>query len=243
LTFLRLNQYLNDLYLRKAVLPSPFYLQTVMMKRFYLTAWLVLISGVIFQFLQMPGSAIILLAGGLLFLIHLVVFLSKEGNSALYLSFFYTLITLINIYLIGRLHFWFFSKIVFYLALLTALLSVIIYFVKKQKHVLMLSSSLIYMLLMIMFSWVRPYQLYYAIRLNTFLNNESRKFDYRSWDKYSFFLYRYDKIDEAYEANKHAMEPVTYSKEKLNDAGAEQFMNLTRQHQFQIVHQQWTDYP
>lgn len=75
--------------------------------------------------------------------------------------------------------------------------------------------------------------------MNTALHSESRKINYYSWDKYSWFLYISDKYEEALVANENAQKAVKICIEKYNDESAKKYSELINQHEKNIINQDW----
>jgi hypothetical protein len=79
--------------------------------------------------------------------------------------------------------------------------------------------------------------------LNTILNGESRKTNYQSWDKYSWFLYLGNRQEEAIEANHNAQKAAEEYLKLKQDEEAIKYLTIIKQHQQQIKNKNWATYP
>lgn len=185
----------------------------------------------------------ILLCSGLLFFIHALIFSKHPTRENLPERVFHFGVAVITLYLIGRLNFWPWAKIVFLIAIFMAFLylfvSVFAKIILRIQHLFFC----FYFTFMVWFSYVPSYNLFYAIKLNSILNKESRLCDYQSWDKYSWFLYLREKYDDAIIANKMAQEALEKCNHHKHDEMVNDYTGLIKQHLFQIEHRQWLAYP
>jgi len=99
-----------------------------------------------------------------------------------------------------------------------------------------------YFLFSIILSCTHSDKIFYFIRLNTLINSESRKSDYYSWDKYSWFLFKVGKTNEALDANRTATKALEYNLEKTGYYD-NQFLEMINDHKEKIQKKNWTTYP
>lgn len=213
------------------------------MKILLISSWLVFITGVTFQFLQLPGTAIVLLTSVTLFLVHGYMLWREKAKHELPLTLTILTLSLISIYIAGRFHFWMWTRFVFFIVCGFAAAALLFSIINRVRMRLVHLFLLIYFCFFLWFSFLPSHQLYYAIRLNTLLNKESRNTDYRSWDKYSWFLNIKDHHAEAIEANRQALNAVGICRANSDDHRAEEYQKLIEKHKFQLEHNQWIEYP
>jgi hypothetical protein len=212
------------------------------MKKIYIISWIVLLTGLIFKFMHLPGAGILVSLCGLSLLIHSLIYLIRHAKSNLPLCFMYLTFTLITIYLIGRLQYWAFAKPLFPIVCLITLAYFIIHLVYNSRFQLIQLLLIAYFAFFWIISYTPSYKIYYCVYLNTLLNKDSRNVDYRSWDKYSWFLYIRDKQDEAIEANKNAQNAIELYFKNTNDDEAKQYLTIIKQHEQEIRDKNWIDY-
>jgi len=86
-------------------------------------------------------------------------------------------------------------------------------------------------------------RIHYFFRLNATLHAESGKTDYRSWDRYSWFLYGEGKHAEALKANASAWAAVTEAKKANMGTDAYYFTKVVEGHERRIRENSWSSYP
>ena len=67
--------------------------------------------------------------------------------------------------------------------------------------------------------------------------------DYFSWDKYSWFLYKEGKEDEALEANKNAQSAVEKCLQNPKYGDENEYLNYIKEHRLAIENKNWLKYP
>jgi hypothetical protein len=212
------------------------------MKKLYIISWIVLLTGLIFKFLHIPGNGSLLTLSGLLLLIHSIIHLIKFAKTNLSISLLYLSFAFITIYLIVRLQFWPCPIPLFLFICILTLCSIVVNLVNRTKFQFSQILLILYFVLFYTISYVPAYKMYYSIRLNTILNGKSRNSDYRSWDKYSWFLYLRDKQAEALEANMNAANALELYLKNSNDNDAGQYLTIIKQHEQKIKDKNWIDY-
>jgi hypothetical protein len=212
------------------------------MKKFYVVSWIVLLTGIIFKFIHFPGAGVLMSLSGLLLLIHSVIYLIKHAKSDLPTCFIYLSSAFITIYLIARLQYWAFARPLFPIVCLLVLAYFVIFTIYKSKFQLIQIILIFYFIFFWIISYTPSYKIYYCIYLNTLVNKSSRNVDYRSWDKYSWFLYLRNKQDEAIDANKNAQDAIELYLKNSNDDEAKQYLTIIKQHEQQIRDRTWTNY-
>jgi hypothetical protein len=97
-----------------------------------------------------------------------------------------------------------------------------------------------------LFSWFISYTqsdgFYYFFYLNPVLNESSREYDFRAWDKYSWFLYIVKKQDEAIEANTKAQEAVDKQLKLYEGPIAKEYSKIIKQHRQLILDHNWRSF-
>jgi hypothetical protein len=107
------------------------------MKHLQIIAWLIFIIGLFLRLLHFPFAIVISIYGALLLVILLIVYLIKNAKSNISASFFYLSHSLITVYILFRLNYWYCGPKIFGISLLFVIVSLvnISYFVliKKSK--------------------------------------------------------------------------------------------------------------
>ena len=125
-------------------------------------------------------------------------------------SLYYVSISAMTVYLLFRVFYWpcgpsflGFSSL-FLIA--TAISIYYCYLLFKSKKALKTRQIVfgIYFLVFFNNSFLHSFSIYYFLNLSELINAESREYNYKSWDKYSWFLYIANEKDDALEANKEA---------------------------------------
>ncbi len=215
---------------------------TPLMKWFGLS-WLLFLLGVIFLFFHVPNNLLMVLSASVILVILSLTELYRHGREAWAISLIFFSFALISLYVTGRLHFWFISKILFIFTAIISGFTLLFYFIFLRRagwQGILLFSCFLFT---IWLSNLPSHRIFYAIRLNTMLNRESRATDYRSWDKYSWFLFIRDNRYAALEANKKAKEAAEKVLSLSPDQKAMRYRKLISQHEFQILHRNWESYP
>jgi hypothetical protein len=92
-------------------------------------------------------------------------------------------------------------------------------------------------------SFTPAHRIYYFVNLSKVVNGDTRNILYKSWDKYSWFLYIADKQDQAIEANQKAQKAAQKYLSMYQNEEALQYLNLIKQHGQQIEDNNWTAFP
>jgi len=212
------------------------------MKKIYIISWSILLAGLILRILHLNGAGILMSLSGLLLLIHSLLYLIKHVKSNLPLSVLYLTFASITIYLIARLQYWSFGRSIFIITCLFTLTYFIIYLVYKLRIQAVQIVLIGYLVLFEIISYIPSYTIYYYVNMNTLINKDSRRTDYYSWDKYSWFLYIRDRQKEAIEANINAQEAARLYLKKTHDEEAKLYLEIIKQHEQQIKDKTWTDF-
>jgi len=214
-----------------------------MLAKAYKFSWLVTLTGFVFLFMHYPFATVIMIAGGCGLLIHSAIYFFRNSSTAPVKSLFYIVIACITLYVEARFLFWGWAKVIFYLSCLEMILWLVAV-VKSRSTV-----SGLYLVVIMVFilgvwiSFTPSYKIYYFVHLNTVLNKQTREVNYRSWDRYSWYLYLRNRFDEAFEANRKAQDAASESLRISPDRDAGNYMEFLKQHEFQIVHRQWEAFP
>lgn len=219
------------------------------MKKLQITSWIIFFTGIIFRLFLLPGGNLILVIGAALFLVHNIIFLIKNWASNLAISFLHLSITAWTIYLLFRILFWpggpYFlgAPLLFLVPFLITVVYVTIHIIEKTKFRLPQILLSIYFLFSLKLAETHSHRIYYFFNLNKVLNEESRNYNYQSWDKYSWFLYISKKQDEALQANEYAQKALkNHFKKSLGIQKAKDSM-LIWKHREQIENKIWNTYP
>jgi hypothetical protein len=213
------------------------------MKYIFRFSWIVFLTGIAFQFLHFPSGRFLLFSACVFLWIHGMWHLWKNHRENLHESLLYLAVAAITTYIMCRLQFWSWAKVVYYVAWLITVSWLILHLKRKIPFQWPQYLLVIYFVLLYLLAYTPSYKIYYLVRLNTTLNGETRDVDYRSWDKYSWFLYLRDKQEEALDANNKAREAVKSSIENTRDSDAASFATAIELHELQIREKKWESYP
>ena len=211
------------------------------MKTLFRISLITFLTGLTFKFLHIHFNGLLLSLGGLLLLIHSSIHLIKFAKSNLILSLNYLIFTLITVYLITRIQYWSFARIVFPITVLLSIIWLIIFLNKKVKFKLSHLLLILYFAFFLIISYTPSYKIFYFVSLNKVLNSNHCKTDYYSWDKYSWFLYLRNKQTEAMEANKNAKKALELSL-KNKDPEAIRYKDRIELHEKLIQEKTWVDF-
>lgn len=176
-------------------------------------------------------------------LIHAIRFASRSTRDQLAETLMYFIIAMMTMYIAGRLHMWFFARLIFPVVVFFFMVMMAIYLTRKRNRKGLMIFAALYLSVISWMSCIPSHRLYYAIHLHPFLNADSRVFDFRSWDKYSWLLNVSKLNGAALEANSQASQAVENVLKSGPDETALEFKKRIDQHTFQLEHHQWESYP
>ncbi|MBN1183186.1 MAG: hypothetical protein JXB49_12910 [Bacteroidales bacterium] len=212
-----------------------------MMKKLFRISLITLLTGLVFKFFHIHFNGLLLTLGGLLLIIHSIIHLIKYAKSNLILSLNYLIFTLITVYLITRIQYWSFARIVFPVTVLLSIIWLIIFLNKRVKFKFSHLLLILYFAFFLIISYTPSYRILYFVSLNKVLHSNHRKTDYYSWDKYSWFLYLRNKQTEAIEANEYAKKALEESL-KNKDPEAIRYKDRIELHEKLIKEKTWVDF-
>jgi glucan phosphoethanolaminetransferase (alkaline phosphatase superfamily) len=213
------------------------------MKSLRITSWTLIGASFIFKLMHYPFSGPLILLGVILLLIYTIIFLANNVKENLAESLFHLNILIWTAYFMFRFMYWPFAQAVFAVAVCTALAYIILLRTNKTtisvRHILLFT----YMSALIVLSYTPSYRIYYFFNLNTVLNENTNQYNYRAWDKYSWFLYVAEQKQEALDANQKARHAVEESlKRDPSDPEATLFVPYIMRHTYNIQEENWTNY-
>lgn len=189
-------------------------------------------AGLGMKFFHAPFHALIMISGLLAMLIENVWYaIHKEKNKSE--LFFRIATSFILTYLLFLVKFYPFSQVPSIAGFLFLILGVFYSLTTKSTNQHITRFTLIALVLSILVSatvYLIPTDVRYYL-FNIKFNHEIET-DYRTWDKYSWFLYVNNKQAEAAQASERALELVT----KTND---EQYLNQIKSHRSKISNRSW----
>ena len=218
------------------------------MKKLHIIAWIICLLGFVFKFPHYPGASLLMIFGVILLLIHCVLFFIKNKHEKLPEAFLHLALVVMTLYLICRLNFWNCGPMIMgfnLLFLISAGISIaaLILNAGNTKALKLPQIILIcYFLGFVWISFIHSDRIFYFFNLNEITHKENRIENYKSWDKYSWFLYIVNKQDEALEANRKAQRII---EEKLKAEQPEYLLNdleSIRKHNDLIKGRNWIDY-
>ncbi|HTF04483.1 MAG TPA: hypothetical protein VK826_10670 [Bacteroidia bacterium] len=195
------------------------------MKLFRILSWSLLALALIFRLAHFPGAALLSIISCFLLLLHTIIFSAKNHKTNLPDSLMHATFTSWTLYLLFRIQYWPYTGHLFTVACLFTIAWLILHFSKNEKIRASQIVLVIFVAASLVIAFTPTYRIYYFFNLNSTLYSDSRHYDYRAWDKYSWFLYVSGKQEEALEANRQAQvaaneciqwpdqeDAVTYSK-------------------------------
>ena len=192
---------------------------------------------------HLPGSGSLLILSGITFLLGALVILFKsvknKKKDQIKVAIYDLTIAVFVCFLIFRLQFWEFSNAVLVAALI--LLTVNILFVFNQLNWLRKIFIIGLVSLSSIVFFTRAHVIMKTLYLNEFFHPDSKKIDYRSWDKYSWFLYLAERYDEALVANEIALNIINSDNDLINYD--ETYFNSITRHRKLISDRNWNNYP
>jgi hypothetical protein len=215
------------------------------MKALKIIGAILFIIGITFKFLHWPFGSIIFILGTLLLFILGLIFLIqniKKDSSRAWINFSFSLIL---IYVLFRFQYWPCGPrivgypLLFILVFTFSLLSVFKIFQSKS---IIKFRSIFFLLTFISFnilSFVHSYSIYYLVNLNSITNASTRDLNYKSWDKFSWFLYIADRKGEALDANTKAIIAAQYIYENYGDHQAGVLLKELKKHRILIENETW----
>ncbi|OYU95799.1 MAG: hypothetical protein CFE21_11720 [Bacteroidetes bacterium B1(2017)] len=210
---------------------------------------LLFLIGIAFKLLHWAGADIILLVGcAIFFSVSLIHFFKNIRNNIAY-SFLYLSFSLWIIYFLFRLLYWpggpsilFGFKLVFFVPFFVS----IAWFALQLQSKTRFRLPQFMLIAFFLFSWSISYrqsdEFYYFFYLNPVLNKTSREYNYRSWDKYSWFLYNVKKQEEAIEANTKAQEALDKQLNLFEDPITKEYSTILKQHRQLILDHTWRSF-
>jgi hypothetical protein len=219
------------------------------MKKLHLIAWIFIAIAMTLRLLHYPLSAVFFVLGVFFLFIFSTHYAVKNigvdlPNSLLYVSFFF-----LTLYLLFRLQYWpcgpavFGFTALFMLAFFVAVICLIVHVSEKTTFRFPQIIFLLYFFCILVLSYTPSHRIYYFFNLHPLLNTEEILTNYRYWDKYSWFLYKSEKQDEAIEANANALKIVIMRLNHTHDPEAMQYARIIQDHGQYIKNKSWTSYP
>jgi len=213
------------------------------MRNLYLLSWAVTLSGIILLFFHFGHAELLINTGCLLMTVHSLIHVYMHRRSGRYFSLIYLSVLAITLYIAARLQFFFLAGLLFIPANIPALIWIVVHIVKGHRFRLPQTLFIAYFVFFIFLSAVPSSSLYYMVRLNPVLNEDSRNFDFRSWDKYSWYLYLRGKRHEALLANMLALDAARTSMVNGNAPEIKEYVQVILDHKFRIEHNSWDQFP
>jgi len=219
------------------------------MKKLLIIAWSIFIIGILFRLFHFPGPSLLLILGTFLLVVHSVIFMVKNAQTDLPNAFLHLSYALLTVYLLFKIQYWSCGPMIlgftllFIIVLLAIFTSFILFFTNKTKIQIPQILLVVYFAFIFVLSYTHSYSIYYFFNLDKTLNQDSRDTDYRTWDKYSWFLYIANKPNEALEANLNAQKALEEHLKIETDEKAIQYQTLLKQHNQKILENNWTSWP
>jgi hypothetical protein len=219
------------------------------MKKLLISAWTIFAIGLVFRLLHFPGSELISILGALLLFIHSSIYTARNAKTNLPSSLLHLSYAVLTIYFLFRLQFWPAGPIIlgypslFIIGLLVTIACFVLHTTRKMPLKFAQIFLVAYFVLFFVLSFTPSYRIYYFVNLSNVVNGDTRNILYKSWDKYSWFLYLADEQDQAIEANLKAQKAAKQYLSMYQNEEALQYLNLIKQHGQQIADDNWTAFP
>lgn len=195
--------------------------------------------GIILKLFKLPMHTIFLLVILLITIIYYIsCIIRKNKDIHSTLTGFLTVLWLFCLLAIFK-HFSFLNTIWITSILASALLLLLLY-----KNKMMLSGNSIFCFVIIVmttfFRFLPPSNTYYLTNIKF---NYEIETDYFSWDKYSWFLYKEGKENEAIQANKNAETAINQCLQNPKYGDENEYLSIIKGHQLAIQNKNWVKYP
>jgi len=195
--------------------------------------------GIMLKLFKLPLHTIFILASLLIIIIYYISCLIRK-NKDLYstITGFVTVLWLFG--LLAVLKHFPFRDIVLTIAVLSSIVWLfILYKNKKLKSANIIFCSLI-IFITIIFRFLPAHNTYYLTNIKF---NYEIEIDYRSWDKYSWFLYAEGKEEEALQANQKAQSAIEKYMQNPNHGDKNEYLSIIKEHHLAIKNKSWVKYP
>ena len=192
---------------------------------------------------HLPGSGSMLILSGIIFLLGALIILFKSVKSKekkpIMVAIYDLTIAVFVCFLIFRLQFWEFSNAVLVVALILLIANILFVFNQLNWLRKIFIIGLVSLSSIVFFT--RAHVIMKTLYLNDLFHPDSKKMDYRSWDKYSWFLYIAERYDESLEANEIALNIINPDNDLINYDEAN--FNAISSHRKLINNRNWNNYP
>ncbi|MBO9701773.1 MAG: hypothetical protein J7604_16320 [Sporocytophaga sp.] len=219
------------------------------MKIFQIISWTIFVIGVLFKLFHISGSSALLALSCLLLFIHSIIYLIQKLKTDLPISFLNLSLSLWAIYFLFRIQYWSVGidiagyKIMVLIPILSSIICLVLHTTKEVQVRFPQIVLFVCFAFSLVLSYTPSYKIYYIVNLNTILNEETRKTNYFAWDKYSWFLYISNQLEDAKVANDKAQQALDEYLMSNNDTEAVQYSEKIKQHKANISSKNWVEFP
>ena len=195
--------------------------------------------GIILKLFKLPMHTIFLLVILLITIIYYSNCLIRK-NKDIHSTFtgFLTVLWLFCLLAIFK-HFSFLNMI-----WITSILSsvLLLFLLHKNKKMISVNSIFCFVIIVltIFFRFLPSSNTYYLTNIKF---NYEIEIDYFSWDKYSWFLYKEGKENEAIQANKNAQTTINKCLQNPKYGDENEYLIIIKEHQLAIENKNWVKYP
>ena len=212
------------------------------MKYLSAASGLLFLVAMLFRLLHYPGGGLLLVMSSLIFLWFIAWFALRQRNhmADMLVAIAAALLT-VTVY--SRLQF---LEPPWSIVPVAAILLLAAYALLVVRRMSFRPLYLVTALLCFLGAWLTytpTSGIHYFFRLNATLQAESRKTDYRSWDRYSWLLYHEGKHGQALTANGEAWTALNEAKKADMGTDAYYFTKMVEDHERRIRENNWTSYP
>jgi hypothetical protein len=219
------------------------------MKKLKVVAWAFFGLGLLFKTLHYKGANEFLLLGVILLFVFAFWFLIKNIRNNYLQVLLNFCFAFWSLYLLFRFLYWSVGPSILGLGLLFIIPFIItlIYFISlidsKKKIKWPQIALLIYFSFSVFIGYTHSDAIFYFFNLNEVVHSQHRKIDFYSWDKYSWFLFKNNKPEEAIVANENAVKAAQNVLSSGSDYNAENYLPVIQKHGENIRDNNWTQYP
>ncbi len=196
--------------------------------------------GMVIKLLKLPMHTVFILVSLLALIVYYISCLVRK-NKELHeiLTGFVTVIWLFGLLSLLK-HFPFYNIVL----IIASLISLVLFFmIDKKKNLTTANNILLFVTIFItvVLNFVPAHQTYYITNIKFSYEIET---DYRSWDRYSWFLYVAGEEKEALSANVNAQKALEVSLANPDTHGNEnEYLPILKDHELAIKNRNWIKYP
>lgn len=212
-------------------------------------SWVFIFLGLFFKILHWPFADILILLGTLIRVIHGVIYFITNSKKRLVDTLFQIAISSWLISIVFALFYWAQGPSLFgnvsvllFVSILLSILFIAFHLIKEVSF----SRTSIFRFAFISFGFwfctMPAHRRYYFLNLTETFHGESRKFNFISWDKYSWFLNTAGRKNESILANEKALKSLKKYRDDYHISGGNSAKKIILNHQGKIKSNGWNTF-